>query len=190
MKVSRRWAVVFFYAVGIFVVTPYLPQLISIASSRWSSSSVSRFVLVVEIAIALLILTLASIYLIYRKKRSALFLIYVGGIFLLSFIIYQFIPNPYEFTHLPEYAILSMFIIWALDKKKPKSTRAEKEKNTKSATIKNSYFLSGAGTGVIGIADEIYQYFLPNRFFTLYDILLNILGGILGLLIFWRIKKS
>ncbi len=108
----------------------------------------------------------------------------------MSFFIYQLIPNPYEFTHLPEYAILSMLIIWALDKKKLRSTRAEKEKNIKSATIKNSYFLSGAGTGVIGIADEIYQYFLPNRFFTLYDIFLNILGGILGLLIFWRIKKS
>jgi len=44
-------------------------------------------------------------------------------------------------------------------------------------------------TGLIGTADEIYQYFLPNRYFTLYDIFLNILGGILGLLIFWGIKK-
>jgi len=108
----------------------------------------------------------------------------------LSFIIYQFIPNPYEFTHLPEYAILSVLIVRALDKKNVRNIGAEKEKNIKSATIKNSYFLSGAGTGVIGIADEIYQYFLPNRYFTLYDIFLNILGGILGLLIFWRIKKS
>ena len=190
MKVSKKWAVVCFYTVGIFVVTPYLPQLIRVASSQWSRSGVTRFVLGMEIAIALLILIFAIKFLINRRKKSALFLISIGGIFLLSFIIYQFIPNPYEFTHLPEYAILSILIIWALDKNKLIRIGTQKEKNIKSPIIKNLYFLSGAGTGVIGIADEIYQYFLPNRFFTWYDILLNILGGILGLLIFWRIKKS
>ncbi len=128
MKITRKWTVVFFYTVGIFVVTPYLPQLIRVASSQWSSSSVSRFVLGVEIAIALIVLTLAVGFLIQKKKKSALFLISVGSIFLLSFLIYQFIPNPYEFTHLPEYAILSMLIIRALDKKKTRSARAEKEK--------------------------------------------------------------
>ena len=190
MKISRKWALVFFYTVAIFVVTPYLPQLISTASSRWASSSVSRFVLVVEIIIAFLILILAFRFLIQKKKKSALFFISMGGIFLLSFIIYQFIPNPYEFTHLPEYAILSILIVWALDKEKLKSTDAKKEKNIRHTISKNPYFLSAMLTGLIGTVDEIYQYFLPNRFFTLYDILLNILGGILGLLIFWRIKKS
>ena len=189
MKFSRKWAVVYFYIIGIFAVTPYLPQLIRIASSQWSSSGVSRFVLGIEIAIALFILALATVFMIYRRKKSSLFLISVGGISLLSFFIYQLIPNPYEFTHLPEYAILSILIIWALDKNKLIRIGTQKEKNMKSPIIKNLYFLSGAGTGVIGIADEIYQYFLPNRFFTLYDIFLNILGGILGLLIFWRIKN-
>ena len=189
MKITRKWTVVFFYTVAIFVITPYLPQLISIASSRWASSSVSRFVLVVEIAIALLILVLAVGFLIQKKKKSALFLVSAGGIFLLSFLIYLFIPNPYEFTHLPEYAILSMLLVWALDNKKVMRTNTKKEKRLTSVMIKNPYFLSGTITGLIGTGDEIYQYFLPNRYFTLYDIFLNILGGILGLLIFWRIKR-
>ena len=188
-KISRKWIVVFFYTVAIFVFTPYLPQLISIASSRWASSSVARFVLVVEIALALLISILAVRFLIQKKKKSALFLFSVGGIFLLSFLIYQFIPNPYEFTHLPEYAILSILIVWVLDKKEIKSTSAKKEKNTRLTISKNPYFLSAMITGIIGTGDEIYQYFLPNRYFTWYDILLNILGGILGLLIFWGIKR-
>jgi len=51
------------------------------------------------------------------------------------------------------------------------------------------YFL-GRNAGLVGIGDEIYQHFLPNRFFTWYDIFLDILGGILGLLILWRIKKE
>ena len=189
MKISRKWTVVFFYTVAIFAITPYLPQLISIASSRWANSSVSRFVLVVEIAIALLILILAVGFLIQKKKKSALFLISIGGIFLLSFILYRFIPNPYEFTHLPEYAIMSILIVWALDKEKLKGTKAKKEKNIKLAKSQNPYFISTMITGIIGTGDEIYQYFLPHRFFTWYDIFLNVLGGILGLLIFWGIKK-
>ncbi len=189
MKITRKWTVVFFYTVAIFIVTPYLPQLISIASSRWAGSSVSRFVLVVEIALALLISILAVRFLIQKKKKSALFLVSTGGIFLLSFLIYQFIPNPYEFTHLPEYAILSILIMRALGKEKLKSTDAKEEKDTWITMSKNLYFLSAMLTGLIGTVDEIYQYFLPNRYFTLYDIFLNVLGGILGLLIFWGIKR-
>ena len=177
MKISRKWVVVFFYTAGIFVFTPFLPQLIRFASSQWSRSGVSNFVLGVEIIIALLILGAAIRFLIYRKKKAIIFFIFTGGIFLLSVIIYQFIPNPYEFTHLPEYAILSILIVRALDKEK------------RSNFINNSYFLSGLITGVIGTGDEIYQHFLPNRFYTWYDIALNILGGILGLLIYWAIKN-
>jgi len=62
-------------------------------------------------------------------------------------------------------------------------------KEKRSNLIKNSYIFSGLITGVIGITDEVYQYFLPRRFFTWYDVLLNILGGILGLLIYWKIKN-
>ena len=189
MKTSGRWIIICIYTIGLFVLTPYLPQLIQAASSRWSSSDVSRFVLVVEIAIAFLILILAFGFLIQKKKKSALFLISMGSIFLLSFILYRFIPNPYEFTHLPEYAILSILIVRALDKAKLRSSDAKKEKNIRNAIGKNLYFLSGIITGLIGTVDEIYQYFLPNRHFTLYDIFLNILGGILGLLIFWVMKR-
>jgi len=189
MKVSRKWVVACLYTIGIFVVTPYLPHIIQAASSRWSRSGVSRFVLGVEIIIALLILTLAIVFLFYKRKKSFLFLISICVIFLLSFIIYQFLPNPYEFTHLPEYAILSMLIVKPLEKEKSKSTSTEKEKNLKFPIIKNPYFLSAVVTSIIGTGDEIYQYFLPNRYFTLYDIFLNVLGGILGLLIYREIKN-
>lgn len=189
MKFSGKWVIACAYTGGIFLVTPYLPQLIRVASSRWSSSGVSRFVLGVEIIIALLIFTLAIVFLFYKSKKSALFLISICGIFLLSFIIYQFLPNPYEFTHLPEYAILSILIVRALDKGKGRGVLAKKEKNIKSVLNKNSYFLSGAVTGIIGAGDEIYQHFLPNRHFTWYDILLNILGGIIGLLVLWGTKR-
>ena len=147
------------------------------------------FVLGVEIAIALFILILAIRFLIYRKKNAVIFLSSVGSIFLLSFLIYQFIPNPYEFTHLPEYATLSMLIVWAVGTEKHRIAGTPEKKKIKSPIIKNPYFLSGEVTSSIGTIDEIYQYFLPDRHFTWYDLLINTLGGILGLLIFWGIKR-
>jgi len=189
MKPSGKWAFVCTYTIGLFVITPYLPNLIEAATSRWSISGVSRFVLGVEIAIASLILVLSFVFLIRRKKKAALFLLSMGGIFLLSFILYQFIPNPYEFTHLPEYAILSMLLLWALSNEKVKRTNAKKGNRLTSVIIRNPYFMSAEITSIIGTIDEIYQHFLPNRFFTVYDIFLNILGGILGLLIIWGIKR-
>jgi hypothetical protein len=189
MKISRKWIIVSIYTAGIFAVAPFLPQLIKAASSRWSSSGVKYFVLGVEIAIALLILILAIRFLIYRRKKAVIFFSSVGSIFLLSFLIYQFIPNPYEFTHLPEYAALSMLIVWAVGKEKHRIAGTPEKKKLKSTIFKNSYFLSGVITSSIGTIDEIYQYFLPNRYFTWYDILLNILGAILGLFIFWGIKR-
>jgi hypothetical protein len=197
MKISGRWFLVGFYIIGIIAFTPYLPQIIRMASSRWTSSSVSHFVFKVEILIALLILAVTLGFLISRRSKSPYFLLGIEGIFLISFIAYKYLPNPYEFTHLPEYAILSMLMARAMDERETRGIETDrdttinriKKEDKKIRIVKNIYFQSGMLTGLIGIGDEIYQHFLPNRFFTLYDIFLNILGGILGLLIFLGIKK-
>jgi len=205
VKISARWVFVSIYVIGIFIATPFLPNLIQLASSQWSNRGTKTFVLSVEIITALFILVSGIIILISRKKKSALVpFLFTGGIFLGSVALYLiFLPNPYEFTHYPEYAILSILIIKALEKNKGSGSGRDsvgktsgvtrriiaKKGNIKSRTIKNPYFLSGLLTGIIGTGDEIYQHFLPHRFFTWYDILLNIGGGILGLLIYWEVKK-
>ena len=52
------------------------------------------------------------------------------------------------------------------------------------------YFQSALITGVLGSIDELYQGVLPMRVFTWYDIFLNMLGGILGLTLFWGITMK
>jgi len=52
------------------------------------------------------------------------------------------------------------------------------------------YFRSAAITGALGAVDEIYQGLLPLRYFTWYDILLNVIGGLLGLTILWGIIRE
>jgi len=47
-----------------------------------------------------------------------------------------------------------------------------------------SYYLV-MGCILYGILDEIHQYFVPTRFFDVLDILCNIVGAILGVLIYF-----
>jgi VanZ family protein len=171
------WIIFGLYSLGIIIATPYLPALIRFANSRWSSASVSKFVLAVEILIAL-VLALLTVA-VYKKKKGKfwLFLFPVCAIILISVLLYHYLPNPYEFTHFPEYAILSFLMKKALDEKRG------------GGRNRNSYVKSGVLTGVIGMGDEIYQHFLPGRFFTWYDVGLNFVGGILGLIVYWGLKK-
>jgi len=195
MRNPAKWLYVGLYIICIFVTTPFLPNLIKFATYQWSNKCTQSFVLRVEIIIALIIIVIGVIILIIRKKKSNLFsFMSIVGIFLASVLLYFFfLPNPYEFTHFPEYAILSMLIVQALNKDKARKINFTKEiknnKNLKFRIMKNFYFLSIIITVIIGTVDEIYQYFLPHRFFSWYDILLNIGGGILGLLIYWGMKK-
>ena len=183
---QRNWIPVGFYSICIFVATPFLPDLIRTTTSRWSYSSVSRFVLYVEILIGLGILALGIRLLLSakNKKKAIIFLVSVSMILFCGFILYRFLFNPYEMTHFPEYGVLGILVMRALWPNKYRYSGKQK----KVSIIQNSYFYGGLITGLIGTAEEIYQHFLPNRFFNWYDIVLNVVGGILGLLIFWAMK--
>jgi VanZ family protein len=102
----------------------------------------------------------------------------MGALIVASGLFFLFNPNPYELTHLPEYAILGILVIVAM--KKGKEQGSENFLYVRSAAI----------TVIAGIADELYQGVLPSRYFTWYDIILNGLGGLLGLTIYWGMKKE
>jgi len=42
----------------------------------------------------------------------------------------------------------------------------------------------------VGVADEILQWFLPDRYFDLRDILFNTLGGIWGILLYLAVQRE
>ncbi|HUU40398.1 MAG TPA: VanZ family protein [Desulfatiglandales bacterium] len=173
---------VYGYLLIILVTTPYLPLLIRWASSRWQAGSISGFVVGVEIFLGALLLFLAGGVFFFNRKKFSSFIIIIGGLLTSAILFYLIIPNPYELTHLPEYAILSILILQALKEKKGKG----KEKLSDTYI----YFGSGAVTGALGAVDEIYQGLLPLRYFTWYDILLNVIGGLLGLTIFWGVNRK
>lgn len=81
--------------------------------------------------------------------------------------------EPIEATHLLEYGLLSVLIIYALAGEKHRPFPI------------NLYYKAALITLLIGIADEIHQGSLPNRVFDVNDILINAISGVLGLFFLW-----
>jgi len=211
---SRRWLLVYGYLLILLVATPYLPLLIRWASSKWQAGSISSFVLGVEIFIGALLIFLVGCVFFFNRKKFPSFILIIGGIIISAILFYFIIPNPYELTHLPEYAILSILIMKAIKKKKGKEklndtyiypvrriSSSDQRWYKRESWVWNMfktlpkisnrvYFRSGAVTGALGAVDEIYQGLLPLRYFTWYDILLNVIGGLLGLTIFWGVNRK
>jgi hypothetical protein len=213
---DSKWLVVYGYLLIILVTTPYLPLLIRWASSRWQAGSISGFVVGVEFFLGALLLFLAGGVFFFNRRRFSSFVFIIGGIITSAILFYLIIPNPYELTHLPEYAILSILIMKAIKGEKGKGK--EKLSDTYIYPVRRIsssdqrwckreswvwnrfkilhkisnrvYFRSAAITGALGTIDELYQGVLPLRYFTWYDILLNVIGGLLGLTILWGVIRE
>ncbi len=175
---SRRWLFVYGYLVILIIATPYLPLVINLARKRWQAGSVSNFVLAIEIAIAVLLLFLAVVIYFVNRRKFLPFTLILLGLIAFCYLFYLSNPNPYELTHLPEYAIISILFNNAI--------RASDRGGNKNYL----FIRSGLITLILGAVDELYQGLLPLRFFRGYDIMLNALGGILGLTVFWGIKQD
>jgi len=165
-----RWLAVYGYLVVLFFATPYLPLVIDWARSLWRDESVSGFVLGVEIAIGIGLVLLGGLIFFTNRRKCQKFFLFISGLIGCSVLFYHIVPNPYELTHVPEYAVFSFLLTHAM---KP-----------------TSYLYLGAITVLLGAADELYQGLLPLRYFTWYDIALNGLGGILGLTISWGVRRQ
>ena len=170
------------YVLLIWIATPCLPLLVQWASSRWPTASVKRCVLGVEISMGLLLIVLAGVIFFYNRQKFFRFILIIGGSITASSLFYFIIPNPYELTHLPEYAVLGLLMVRAI---KGDTVPLREQSGA------NFLYLRSAGvTSAIGAMDELYQGLLPGRDFTWYDILLNGLGALLGLTIFWGISRE
>jgi len=182
---TPRWLAVYGYLLIVLIATPYLPLLIQWASSRWSAGSIPRFVLGVEISLGILLIISAGAIFFHNREKFRFFVLIIGGLMVFACLFYLVIPNPYELTHLPEYAILSILIVHAIKE------RAGEGSGIMARVKSNRVYVSSAMiTGALGSVDELYQGILPLRYFAWRDIVLNGLGGLLGLTILWALTRE
>lgn len=92
--------------------------------------------------------------------------------------IFELKVNPNDIMHICEFALFGFLIAFGFLKK-----------------VKSRYVISFAV--VYAFLDEVHQYFVPSRYFDLYDFLLDSIGVIMGFLIYFsliyiisRVKKN
>ena len=79
--------------------------------------------------------------------------------------------NPYSLLHVPLYGILTLLILLSLGTGKGKFTRQR-------------LIIGGFIAGIAGALDEFHQTFIPTREGSLGDVLLDVLGIVLAILLF------
>jgi len=178
---ARRWLVVYGYLAVLLIATPNLPLVIDWARAIWKYEAVAGFVLGVEIAIGIALILLAGAIFFLNRQRFAWCILPLSAVIGASGLFFYLNPNPYELTHLPEYAVLSVLIMGAV--------REREDKAGDHVHGRALYVRAAVITVIFGAIDELYQGALPMRFFNVYDIFLNGAGGILGLTIFWGVER-
>ena len=83
-------------------------------------------------------------------------------------------------AHLAEYAVLALLVWWAL--RQPPPARAPRWSWSKAGVVLALVALYAA-------SDELHQAFIPTREGSVRDVLLDTLGGALGLLVLWGIQR-
>ena len=133
---------------------------------------------------------------------SALSLAYMAGIFLLadSPVVSDLAPfNPYSLLHIPLYGILTLLLILSFSPFKLKVTNRGNRINQRNPTNRTNpmnpinsrnQVIAGSIALVVAIADEIRQAYIPSRNASITDVILDIIGIILCILLIRRIQRN
>ena len=121
-------------------------------------------------------------------------LIYVAAIFLLanSPIVKGLAPfNPYSLLHIPLYGIMSVFIFFSIAPVKAgHNSQGDVSIRTARIRLKRYCFIAGLIALAVGIADEYHQSFIPTRTASAGDVLLDLVGIILSMLLTMQFLKN
>ncbi len=105
-------------------------------------------------------------FVLFRRK-----ILFLSLIVVVTVAIYRFIPLPVERIHFIEYGIMGWLAYWAAGRSR------------KGLLLALAYII------VMGILDEVIQGILPNRYYDTRDIVMNIIGGGLGVFLRYGIYQ-
>ncbi len=157
------WIIIAIYIFLIYSTLSVTPLILN-----FLYTSLEQKFLTIIVNIIFIIITLLIIYFLIKKKKLKISFFLLIFLFLILFWITQ-IEKPAERIHFLEYGILGVLIFKATGEK-----------------VKQNIF------GIIllvmiAVIDELIQYMLPNRVGDIKDVIMNIIGGIIGLWLgkFW-----
>lgn len=134
----------------------FILATLPVARSAWNWIGVSNG------KIILVGLYIGALGYTFAKLRNYIILF---TILFLSVLVFRFIDIPAERIHFIEYGILGWMAYWAAGN------------NMRGLFIALGYIV------IMGVLDEVVQWILPDRYFDMRDIGMNIFGGVIGILL-------
>ena len=162
------WVFIIIYVLFIYVSLPFFPAFISVLRSFISKELLNLLSLVLSVSFFLLL----SVWIYNKKYKVNQFLIIISPLLLLTYLSLS-LDVWVERIHFVEYAVLGLLISLAVNVR------------TLYGIISTCCFII-----LIGVVDEIIQWFLPNRVGDMRDVIMNSVGGLSGLwlgrFLFWE----
>ena len=165
---KRLWVLISIYILFIYVSLPFFPAFINFLSSFISKEILNLLSLVVSVSFFLML----SIWIYKKKYKVNQFLLIISPLILLTYFSLS-LDVWVERIHFIEYGVLGVLISRAVN------IRTFKEIIATCCLIT-----------LIGVVDEIIQWYLPNRVGDIRDVTMNSFGGLSGLwlgrCLFWE----
>ncbi len=156
---KRLWVLISIYILFIYVSLPFFPALIKVLRSFISKELLNILSLVVSVLFFLLL----SLWIYKKKYKANYFLLIISPLLLLTYLSLS-LDVWVERIHFIEYAVLGLLISRAVNLR------------TLHGIIATCCLII-----LIGVVDEIIQWFLPNRVGDMRDVIMNSVGGLSGL---------
>jgi len=165
---KRLWVFISIYILFIYVSLPLLPAFIKVLSSFISKELLNLLSLVLSVSFFLLL----SVWIYNKKYKVNQFLLIISPLLLLTYLSLS-LDVWVERIHFIEYAVLGLLISRAVNVR------------TLHGIISTCCLII-----LIGVVDEIIQWFLPNRVGDMRDVIMNSVGGLsgiwLGRFLYWE----
>ena len=156
---NRLWLLIVVYVLFIYVSLPFFPAFITTLRGFISKELLNLLSLVLSISFFLML----SVWIYKKKYKVNQFLLIISPLLLLTYFSLS-LDVWVERIHFIEYGVLGLLISRAVN------IRTFKEIIATCCLIT-----------LIGVVDEIIQWFLPNRVGDMRDVTMNSFGGLSGL---------
>ena len=156
---KRLWVLISIYILFIFVSLPFFPAFINVLRSFISKELLNLLSLVLSVSFFLML----SVWIYNKKYKVNQFLLIISPLLLLTYFSLS-LDVWVERIHFIEYAVLGLLISRAVNVR------------TLHGIIATCCLIT-----LIGVVDEIIQWFLPNRVGDMRDVTMNSFGGLSGL---------
>lgn len=165
-RVLTYWIAFIAYTTVIFLQIPYSRPLVTYLRQQnlLTISVTSAFVIVLVILLIFFLKFLRNNNFHFSKRRLVFLTLFATAyaVLLSSFSL------PEERLHFLEYGLLAWLLRSAL---------------ARHCSIYWQYTLAIVATAIIGLIDEVVQYFVPSRVYDIRDVLMNASAGLLALII-------